>query len=58
MLLDVICTDSGILMITKILKNIFTWVQIIGPILALIALCIHISKIVTTNDISNIRNTR
>ena len=55
MLLDVICTNSGILMIIKILKNIFTLVQIIGPILALIALCIQISKIVTTNDISNIK---
>ena len=54
MLLD-LCTDSEILMITKIIKNNFTWVQIIGPILALIVLCIHISKIVTTNDISNIR---
>ena len=58
MILNVTCTDSGILAISKILKNIFYWLQILGPILAMIALAISILKIVTTNDESNIKKYR
>ena len=54
MILDVTCTDSGILAISKVIKNIFYWIQIIGPILAMIALSIYISKVVTINDKKNI----
>ena len=55
MVLDITCTDSGILMITKIIKSFFYWLQIIGPILAMISLAILITKSVTTNDSNNIK---
>ena len=55
MILDVTCTDSGILAISKIIKNIFYWLQIIGPILAMIALAINIAKIVSTNKDNEIK---
>ena len=58
MILNVTCTDSGILAISKVIKNIFYWLQIIGPILALIALAISIAKAVSTNDESNIKKYR
>ena len=55
MILDVTCTDSGILAISKVIKNIFYWLQIIGPILAMIALAINIAKIVSTNKDNEIK---
>ena len=55
MILDVTCTDSGILAISKVIKNFFYWLQIIGPILAMISLAILIAKSVTTNDNNNIK---
>ena len=55
MILDVTCTDSGILAISKVIKNFFYWIQIIGPIIALVALSINITKSVSTNDKSNIK---
>ena len=58
MILDVTCTDSGILAIAKVIKNIFYWIQIFGPILALISLSISITKAVTTNDKDNIKKYR
>ena len=55
MILDVTCTDSGILAISKVIKSFFYWLQIIGPILAMISLAILITKSVTTNDNNNIK---
>ncbi len=58
MILEVTCTDSAILAISKIIKNIFYWLQIIGPILAMIALAISITKIVSTNNEGDIKKYR
>ena len=55
MILEVTCTDSGILAISKVIKNFFYWLQIIGPILAMVALAIFIAKAVTTNDKNEIK---
>ena len=55
MILEITCTDSGILAISKVIKNFFYWLQIIGPILAIVALAIFIAKAVTTNDKNEIK---
>ena len=54
MILEVSCTDVGILPMLKVIKNIFDLIQIIAPIVAIISLGIILTKIVTTSDINDI----
>ena len=44
------CQDPGIALIAKIMHTIFTMIQIVGPIVALVALSIIILKIVSSNE--------
>ena len=44
------CQDPGIVLIAKIMHTIFTMIQIIGPIVAIVALTISILKIVSSVD--------
>ena len=44
------CTDPGVALIAKIMHTFFTMIQIIGPIVALVALAINILKAVTVNE--------
>lgn len=54
MILEVSCSDVGILPMLKIIKNIFDLIQIIAPIVAIVSLGIILTKIVTSSDINDI----
>ncbi len=47
------CSDAGIALIAKIMRTIFTMIQIIGPIVALIAIAINVLKITASNDLKD-----
>lgn len=46
MILEVVCSDYGVVPIIKILKTIFQMIQILGPVLAMVSLAILFLKII------------